>query len=459
MAHALLRLASQRFVLSRQGAQCFVKGNITGDIDFTKYKDIFSGSESVSLKDVPFASWVGLEKFIAYVLECNPGRTVEICDVGWNVLYSTCCIIKGESRLDLKRVELLMQESATQRTVRKWIGIDDLLERMRIGPEAPSEGIEHTRILAVLEILFGDIADARGVAVKDDIRRGLDDNGRYAFLVTGFHHCVLELSRVHLESIAVSALQVVGGIMLRLESAISELGPLGIEALPVIPVKSVLLEEIVSMHEKIFDNLGEILDKLNVALLAAQSAARGGNQDSLRVVDEALGVAAKLMTALCAEADAFGVAVFEKVITLAVGDPLKAAVLALEGTPHASDTAVLERLAEAFFVVDVFAAESWETLKPEIESECNAIDSGVMNLTIELQGFDAVRQVIEKRAKEIGVWLEKSGEEPAARREAVLAATSHKLVTQQERKAFALFFGELTVFDGSSVDTSEINFF
>lgn len=462
MAHALLRLAAQRFVLSRQGSRCLVKGNITGDMNYEKYRDLFEGSEVVSLEGVPFASWVGLERFLAAVLSFNPGKRVVLDNVSWNLLYSACCLLKEEPRLAMDRVELLVHEATAAHPNRKWVLVEHLLERMRLGQETPTTFASQTQVLAVLEILFGKTADIRGIPLHDDIRQRLEDPACFALLVIGFHHCVLELSRVHLESIAVSALQVVQGLVLQLDSALKAIAPLGLGPLPTLPPNDKLLDDVAALFEPFFESLAEVLAALNRALLAAQKAATAATQTTGNArddINEPLARARELMEGFCARADAFGVQVFEKVMLLAVGEPLKAAVLTLEGTPTTNDRTSLEKLAEAFFVVDVFAAESWDTLKPAILAECDAIDAAVMNLTIELQGFDAVRQVIEKRAKEIGVWLDMASKPAMDRREAVLAATSHKLVTQQERKAFALYFSDLMVFDGSSVDTTDINFF
>jgi hypothetical protein len=416
------------------------------------------GCHEISLREVSLVSWVGLERFLSFLQGLGANTDTRLTDVTWNVLMPLSCWRKEFRRVRILSVEVALYSINESKTVRRWSSVSDLVERIQ--NRTFNSETSSLRALGAFEILLKDELDSVNLRVHQDIRDNPDSEPHFWFLLSAFVKCVVDLSKVQVESMAVGALTSVQELMVRLESAAAAIQTLpGAEPL-VLPQREALLEEIAAKHQELIDALTDVSERMGMVLLRYQAEARG-----IAALPETTSVLSELksivdsMHAFTSKADAFGSEVFAAIVPLSVGDALKKALSLVNAGNYIQDLG--GRLTDAFFVGDPFAAESWETLEPELMKECDVVDAAVMNLIVEIQGFDAVRQVIEKRAKETDLWRQSLNgpEEFLGAREKVLATVSAKLVTEQERKAFELYFAHLTSFSSAAVDTSDVTFF
>jgi hypothetical protein len=127
----------------------------------------------------------------------------------------------------------------------------------------------------------------------------------------------------------------------------------------------------------------------------------------------------------------------------------------------------LRQMREKLFIMDVISEGDIDASKDLFLEELQSLDSELMNCMVELQSFDAVRQIIEHRireseflaavlpsliANEVGIHFVKSE---------LLTLAGEKLVTDQEKAAYEFYFprvdGLATVKE--EMDSGEINFF
>ena len=195
-------------------------------------------------------------------------------------------------------------------------------------------------------------------------------------------------------------------------------------------------------------------------VLKSQAVAR--SQETLRAdpasLSSLLGALSEACDTFCQTADAIGVSTFSNLVSLSCGDAIKTALARVDGSKL--DEESLKATSEAFFVLDLFAAESWETLRPEIDTELDLVDALVMNLVVDVQGFDAAKQVIEQRARELRHWKNAlEAQVPSAGPEGLISVVGSKLVTVPERVAFGLLLSHFKALEQARMEGLEVTFF
>lgn len=126
---------------------------------------------------------------------------------------------------------------------------------------------------------------------------------------------------------------------------------------------------------------------------------------------------------------------------------------------------LLEDLRDAFLIMDIMSEGDVAATMEEIITELTAIEADLMSNMVDLQTFDLTRQIIEHRIKE-SECLEVLLPACAAQempwelvRDELLEMAGSKLVTDQEKDAFAFHFPYFQRKSSGSMPAGEVSFF
>ena len=271
-------------------------------------------------------------------------------------------------------------------------------------------------------------------------------------------------------AIGLSVMGVVRQIVDRREGICRSLKEVGL-AVPY-SIQSLSWEELSAKLDEVFHSLliqledlgsemGMVIDQLKILWLENSSE----QLDQKILLNKLARLKARIAN-FDAMADEAGVNVFILLQDVGIAESIRNILLELE---EACDTPEkLIALGRGFRVANPEAILDWASLDAGLAAQISEIENAFMETIIESQGFDAVKQVVQKRSKELEVWqvyggYRGFGEAQSAEfeqgRQTLLQELTRKLVTEQERLAYEVFFGHVLPRSTASMDTEEINFF
>ncbi len=455
-------LASSSFAVSRSGDVCVLRGCLLGSINFARYKDLFTNAMVIDCREIAFAGWSGVDALLGFLRETSfAGRFVSVSSPLFEMIV---LLSQSDDKFHVHTAHLTAASLEVASSVQVPVELNSCRDYARThGTEAADEISPGFRYVGCLEAFVFPTVDSRCL---DDARAAPQEPGTpgheetFSFLYAGFLHLMTVLTINHLETVAAGCLHNAEEILTRLEKASGALERLGCHEGVALPKRREICGSLVEGFEGAIGTLESLEHLTRGLVLKLQSVARsrGGLRADPVSLSSLLGTLSEGCNAFCEKADSIGVSTFSTLVSLSCGDAIKTALARVEG--HTLDEETLRATSEAFFVLDMFAAESWDTLKPEIEAELNLVDALVMNLVLDVQGFDAAKQVVEQRARELKQWKSALlANTPVAGPEGLISVVGSKLVTVPERVAFGRLLGHYRVLEQARMEGLEVTFF
>lgn len=458
MDASLTSLASHRFSVSVAGKQVDMNGVLFSGTGFDRYSDIFSTAEKISLKNIIFASWAGIDEFLTFLGKFEkPFRLEDIREPLFEMivlqLASAPAIALGRfAYLPLAKLQKDHRETE----------ILDLEATLGTGDRNTLVNFERAYLGSPSHFIAHYLKNRTSQACKAHLEELNSASGQVSYLYLCFLHTIVRTTLNQVQTIACSSLRSSLDIMGRIEGIDRGLTLLTLQPQFQINKKSFLgeLENEFSPLTGLLFGLRTQLVNLVVACKEQLAQGQAPSFTASALIGSVTALAGS-MREFAAVADQVGVAVASAMMPLACGGEILAKLKAIGQAPQ--DTALLEELSNAFCVVDAFAAESWNNLLPEIQTELDILDSMVMNASIEIQGLDAAKQVLEKRIKEIEFLKNLAAEQnpltEASLENEFINCIAGKLVTVQERMSFAALLGAYKNIEQDLMDTQEVSFF
>jgi hypothetical protein len=456
MAVSLPALASSRFALSRQGFECALRGALMGSVKLERFKDLFAGVQTLDCRDLAFASWSGVEALLGYLRSIQfQGK---IRNIPVQVVESFLLQFQPQTdKFEIESAILSAMSENSRETQAVPLIMRDLKERLKKTNAFTSEEIAPgMRYVGAIECVAAPHWDGQKHFEGD--ARATDDAENFWFLYCTFLQQIVALSINHLETVAAGCVQNTEEILLRIEKARAALDTLELPEKVTLAERSQVTPPLLKGFEDALAALHGIEAETRSTLMKLQSIARKPERksaDKSSLLVRLASIREKMRT-FSATADEVGVQTFSLVMPLSCGSNIKTALEGVRKTDWTKQQ--LESLSDSFFVLDPFAMEEWDTLLPVIGSELDLMDSMVMNLVVDVQGFDSVKQVIEKREKELATWM-KGIEEQTNSCAEMIDVVRAKLVTVQERCAYNRNLSHLKPLDEGRVEGLDVNFF
>jgi hypothetical protein len=464
MKTKIQNLAMARFAVAKQEECLYLKGALTGGIDFRKYGDLFKNCYAVNFREVTFASWHGIQNLINFLVK-NKINGIMFDDIPSFLSEQVSLAASQFKNLRVGNFSLQTYSVSHKQFSSSVIDFADAKAKILSGQDFEKSG-DFSRILNCTELLMENFSSFEEKYGPLDVRNFPKDEVSFWFLYSCFLMTNLNLCVNQLESLAVTCVGSMSELAKRLGSASKALDLLSISTLWKNKPNLLNVEETLSKN---FESTLSVLDaaraQVSPLLIKFQMLARRvstGKPDKLSLL-KLLSQIQETLKQFTEVADRVGVETFSQCSALSQGENIKEAFVGVVDEKLSSET--LGKVADLFFVFDPFASESWRALKSEILRELDLMDTMVMNLIVETQGFDSIRQVIEKRIQELSVWMSFGGylslddERFLEYREKMLDEISRKMVTEQERFSFLTYFGHIRRNKNSQLESFEVNFF
>jgi hypothetical protein len=452
-----------RFSCAKQGDVLSLRGIVSADLEYKRFKDLFTGANILDFGEVKFASWNGLLKMFSYMQESGM-KNISAVNIRWDVLAPLCFLDSRFQIMTPTKFEIKFAKGKEHSTV--MTEIFDLKKHLSSPLNIEKDGSKLAQNFLLLLLRRYILEPSEGPT--SEIL--LDSEKSMLTAVASFQKSIFELCYNQIFAIGVSVTSVAREICSRRDTICEALTSLNFD-IPQ-PIKDLnwdslsgrldhCFSTLLTQLEVLSSEMGTMLEKLKFVWLENPQAQV--DQKSLLLKLKSLKEKIHSFDAVC---DEMGVNVFILLQELGIGEHLSKVVEAL-GKMNL-DTDQLAAIANGFSVMDPFAAEAWDTLKPEIDTEIAFVENAFMSTIVESQGFDAVKQVVQKRGVELEIWevyggfnnfTESHTADFEQGKQLLLNELTRKLVTEQERLAYEIFFGHVKARTAETVDTSEVSFF
>jgi hypothetical protein len=450
-----------RFSCTRLGDALQFRGILSADVEYARYKDLFQEVKSLDFLEVKFASWNGLLKLFNF-LKDSGFKGLGGTNLSWDLLGPVCFLDARYEVLTPQSFQVSFTKNGA--TALENCTLEKLLELSKdpLSIEKSENGLAQGFLLLLMRRYLNVDANPQSEIMLSHEKSMLT-------AIAAFQKAIFDLCYNQVFAIGVSVTSVARELCARkemLSSALAELGakvPSSLQDLTWDSLSSRLdtcFETLLVQLEKLSGEMATVLEKLKFIWIENPSV-QGDQKSLLSRLSQLKARISNFETV----ADEIGVSVFIQLQELSISQSVSNLVQELKEKYTSADQ--LTMISGAFNVLDPFASESWDSLMPEIENEINSIEAMFMGTLVESQGFDAVKQVVQKRAKELEVWEVYGGFNNFAPGQAdfeqgrglLLDELTRKLVTEQERLAYEIFFGHLKPRTAETVDTSEVSFF